>query len=122
MLSCCYNGWSCPFVHAMKANGRVEVELHSLTSALHIGDWAASRRGPLYPQRKTPQYSWNRRRGGPQQPVWTRGNREKNLASQESKNYSSALGGVKVKVTHDMPVQAQRGEEGVATNDSQSRR
>jgi hypothetical protein len=53
--------------YAMKTYGGVDVYIHVfLTSALIRGEWSASRCGRSYYLGKNPQYTLNRRLGGPQ--------------------------------------------------------
>jgi hypothetical protein len=56
----------------MKTYGGVDVKIHVfLTSALVRGEWLVT---PLYhfiPGERNPHYSFDRRRGGSQEPVWT---------------------------------------------------
>ena len=85
-------------VHAMKASGGSEPPLFSPGSTRRAVGSFTSR--PLYLQRQSPRYPWNKRLGGPQQSVWTLWSREKSLVPcRESKSYSSVLDVVKVKVT-----------------------
>jgi hypothetical protein len=56
---------------AMKAYGRMDVQIHVLlTSALVAGEWSASRPGPLPPRKVPDEAEWG------SEPVWTTWRRE----------------------------------------------
>jgi len=85
-------------VRAMKASVGSEAPLISPGSKRRrVGSFTSR---PLYLQRQSPRYPWNKRLGGPQHSVWTLWSRENFfLPCRESKSYSSALDGLKVKAT-----------------------
>jgi len=55
--------------YVIKMDGRVEIRLHALSSALYGGEWSNSRNRPLYPPGKRPRYPLVRRLSGTQ--IWS---------------------------------------------------
>jgi hypothetical protein len=59
--------------YAMKAYGGVDyIDPHFLNSELAGGEWSASRPGSFTPGKQSPpRYQFDRKLGGPPEPVWT---------------------------------------------------
>ena len=94
---CCCKGWGFPCPHHEASGGSEAPFISPGSTRRKMGSFTSR---PLYLQHQSPRYAWKKRLGGPQQSVWMLWSREKSLLPcRESKSYSSALDGVKAKVT-----------------------
>lgn len=110
---CCCKGWGLPCPRHEASGGSQAPFISPGITRRRVGSFTSR---PLYLQRQSPRYAWNKRLVGPQQSVWTLWSREKSLLPRRESKVILRLWVGKGK---GHPVQAQRRGGVIALNDSQ---